>query len=194
MDREKGREQAERSIETCVSRKWESSRQDRSSPRLSTAYFQYHAVTVGNYNWDRYCISSLMLSFCFQMHIRLTCTSKKPVDSRLVCVHVLVSLSPRGNYKKNLQQSHVFTALCRSIGFFDMICVLVCVCVCLFVCYLECLWGQYRVISITMEQTDTVSPIPKPRPKATKLMVVECDHSYEMLCAFMCTYSEWFLL
>jgi TRAP-type C4-dicarboxylate transport system permease small subunit len=70
----------------------------------------------------------------------------------------------------------------------------VCVCVCVCVCYLECLWGQYRVISMTMEQTDTVAAIPKLRPKATKLMVVECDHSYEMLYAFMYTYSECFLL
>jgi hypothetical protein len=81
-------------------------------------------------------MSSLVLSFCFQMHKDCTCTSKTLVVSRLVCIRVLVSLSPRGNYKKYLQQSHVFTALCGSIGFIDMIGVCVFLCVFVFVCLL----------------------------------------------------------
>jgi hypothetical protein len=131
--------------------------------------------------------SSLILSFGFQVHIRLYLHIETCLNS---CARVAFA-------KRKLQKGYsaVQCLVCRVLyGTSDSLVCYACVraCVPVFVCYLECLWGQYCVISMTMEQTDADSPIPILRPKATKLMVVECDHSYEMLCAFMCKYSEYF--
>ena len=166
MDREKGREQAKRSIETCISRKWESSGQDRSSPRLSAAHFQYHARTVNSCNWDRQFIGSLILNFCFQMHVRLLRHIENSCSLE-TCLHSCADIAfARGNYKKNLQQSHVFTALCRNSEFFDMICMYV------FVCEYVCLIRRMSVGPISCYLHDNGADrhsfqIPKPRPKAT---------------------------